>query len=291
MIEVILESLYDTTKTFFFILVFYIVFSFIEMFLVKRLASKNKTSVLFGAVVGLIPQCGVSVVGSDLYLKRHISVGTLLAIFLTCSDEALPLLFTSGSDNLIAALMLVLLKFSIGFTIGYFADMIITKKEVHEHLLDCNHEDINVHVGCCNHHIDDEEEDGFDRHIWHPFLHSLKLAIYILVINVVIGALVYWLGEETLGKFLEINRYVAPLFALIIGLIPNCASSVILAELYIVGTLSFGALLSGLLVNAGLGMIFLLKGNIKMKEKIGILTSLIFTSLVSGYILCIILGF
>ena len=150
---------------------------------------------------------------------------------------------------------------------------------------------IHIHQGCCNHHIDDEDEDKFDRHLWHPFLHSLKLAMYVFIINLILGTIIYFIGRDNLEAFLQSNKYLAPLFATLIGLIPNCASSVILAELYVLQTLSFGSILAGLLVNAGLGMVFLFKGKEKSSNKVLILGILISVALFVGYITCLILGF
>ena len=291
MIDVILDSLKDSIKVFIFILLFYMFFSFIELAVVKKITKKNTTSLLYGSLAGLVPQCGVSVVASDLYLKRHISAGTLMAIFLTCSDEALPLLLSSGVSNIPWVILLVIIKFIIGFVSGFVIDLIIEKKEVQLHLKECHNEDIHIHQGCCHHHIDGDEEDKFERHVWHPFLHSLKLSVYVLAINILLGLIIYFIGENNLENFLEFNKYLTPLFSIIIGLIPNCASSIILAQLYITNSISFGAILAGLLVNAGLGMVFLFKGKGELKHKLYILITLISISLLSGYVTCLILGF
>ena len=291
MIDVILETLHDSIRVFIFIFIFYVLFSFVEVKVVQKLTKKNTASLIYGSLAGLIPQCGVSVVASDLYLKRHISVGTLIAIFLTCSDEALPLILSSGIGSIWIVILLIVIKFVVGFISGFMVDVLVTKKDVVEHLKTCDCCDIEVHTGCCNHHIDDEREDKFDIHVWHPFLHSLKLTAYVLIINFILGTIIHFVGESTLESFLEYNKYLSPLFSIIIGLIPNCASSVILAELYISKSISFGTILAGLLMNAGLGMVFLFKGKERLKNKLFILFTLIMISLVCGYITCLILGF
>lgn len=291
MVDVILEALFDTLKAFFFILIVYFILSFLEFKIATKLSKKNKMSPFFGTLFGLIPQCGVSVIASDLYLKRHISIGTLIAVFLACSDEALPILLSSSKESALSVIPILIIKFIVGFISGFIIDLIISKKEVEQHLDVCDNKDIEVHTGCCCHHIDDEKEDWFENHIWHPFIHTLKLCGYILLINVFLGTIIYFIGEDNLSNFLLVNKYISPLLSILIGLIPNCASSVILAELYIKGSLSFGAILAGLCVNAGLGLVFLFKGKEKTKNKIYILLTLVGISLVVGYIANFIIGF
>ena len=289
--EVLLDSVYDSLKLFIVVFVIYIIFSFLESRIANKLNKKNNMSPLYGSLFGLIPQCGVSVVAGDLYLKRHISVGTLIAIFLSCSDEALPILLASGDSKTIMIIPLLIIKFIVGFITGFLIDLVITKKEIKEHLDSCDHLDIEVHTGCCNHHIDDAEEDWFEEHIWHPFMHSLKLLGYVLLINIVFGMIVNFIGENNLMLFLNTNKYVSPLFSVIIGLIPNCVSSVLLMELYINNGITFGALLAGLCVNAGLGLVFIFKDKKEVKRNVYIMLTLISVSLLVGYLTCCILGF
>ena len=290
MIDVILDAVYDSIKAFFVIFVVYIILSFVEIKIANKLKKGSKLSPLYGAVVGLIPQCGISVVGADLYSKKHISVGTLMAIFIACSDEAIPLILGGGISKAIAVFPLLLFKLIIGFSVGVIVDLVISNKDVAQHMESCKHHDIETHTGCCHHHID--EDDGrFETHIYHPFIHSLKLFAYVLGINVVLGLIVYFIGEDTLSSFLENSKYLSVFYAVIVGLIPNCSSSVILAELFINNSLSFGATLAGLCVNAGLGMVFLFKDKSNIKRNVLILISLISISLIVGYLVCLLNGF
>lgn len=291
MIDVVLEALHDGFKAFIFIFAIYIILSFLEFKIANKLNKENHLSPLYGALIGLIPQCGVSVVASDLYLKRHISIGTLIAIFLACSDEAIPILLSYGDSKALMVIPLVITKFVVGFIAGFTIDLIVSKKEVNTHLEECDHHDIEIHTGCCHHHIDDRHEDWFEKHLWHPFLHSLKLFGYVLLINIIFGMIVYFIGEGRIEEFLSINKYVAPCIAVFVGLIPNCASSVILTQLYISGGLSFGATLAGLCVNAGLGLVFLFKSKNGIKNNSLILLTLMGISLLVGYLTCLIMGF
>ena len=135
-------------------------------------------------------------------------------------------------------------------------------------------------IGCCHH---DVEPTKFE---WlHPILHSLKILLFIFIINLILGTIIYFWGEENLANFLTSSYVFQPLLCVLIGLIPNCASSVVLTELYLSGSLSFGAILAGLCVNAGLGIIFLFKQHRNVKEIVFIMLMLIIPSLILGYAL------
>ena len=125
----------------------------------------------------------------------------------------------------------------------------------------------------------------------HPLIHSLKIFVYVLIINILFGTIIYIIGEDTLVKFLQTNKYIAPLLTTLIGVIPNCAASVIITEVYLLNGISFGACLSGLVMNAGLGLVFLFKKKEAIKENFIILGVMIATSLILGYATCLIMGF
>ena len=148
------------------------------------------------------------------------------------------------------------------------------EKEAHE-----NGEHHHVHA-CCNHEFKGQ------KYNWkHPLVHCIKITLYIFIVNVVMGLIVELVGEDNLSAFLKSSSVFQPLLALVIGLIPNCASSVILTELYLMGGLSFGAIVAGLSVNAGLGLMILFKENKNIKENLFIVACLVASSLVFGYAL------
>lgn len=293
--EVLLDALLDSLKVLGVAFVLYIIISFLEEKIASSLTKKSKLSPLIASALGLIPQCGLGVVASDLYVKRHITMGTLIALFLSCSDEALPIILTS--DKAITLIPIIIIKFVIGFIVGFVVDLFYTKskEEIHEHMEHCHHHmEEEIHVGCCNHHIEeDEEESKLHKHLLHPLLHSLKIFGYVLVINIVLGTLIYLIGgEEVLANFLANSRWLAPLFSTLIGLIPNCAASVVIAEVYLVEGASFmGACISGLLMNAGLGLLFLFKNKGHAKENFTILAIMFSVSIVVGYVTTLILTF
>lgn len=279
MLDVILDALLDSIKVFVFVVIIYILFSFIEPAIAKSVRKNSKWSPLFGALFGIAPQCGISVVASDLYQKRHITAGTLVAVFLACSDEAIPV-FLSNMEKAYMLIPLLLIKFVTGFLVGFLIDLIYTRKieekEVNEEI-----DESFIHKGCCHHHI--EEDNKLKKHIIHPFIHSLKIFAYVLIINIVFGIIIFEVKEENVVKLLNNSRAFGPLFGMLVGLIPNCSSSVILSKLYLLGGISFGTCLSGLLINAGLGLLFLFKKREFLKENLFILGILVVTSLVVGY--------
>ena len=284
MAEMALDSFLDSLKVFGFAFVIYVLLSFFEGRVARLLEKKGRFAPVFGALCGTIPQCGISVVGSDLYLKRHLSVGTLLAIFIACSDEALPVLFGDVTGKWYAAFPLIAIKIIAGLSIGLLVDLIPTKgkRAVEEHIEHCEGESA-CHYGCCGHEIEEEHESAWHEHLLHPLWHSFKIFVFAFLVSFFFGWIVLSVGGTAVfSEFLQSNYYLSPLFAVLVGLIPNCASSVMISELFIQGGLPFGALLAGLVVNAGLGPLYLFrKGN--LKEAFAIMGTLVVIAVALGY--------
>lgn len=314
-LEVLLEAFLDTAKILPFLFIVYYLIELLEFKYAVKFSKnkflKGKASPIFGAVIGCVPQCGFSVISTDLFSKKIISVGALIAVFIATSDEAIPLM-VANPTSIHWMIALIAIKVALGIIVGYlsiFLYNVIFKRKVkglevdkeehhheddfseeehhnHEHHQDSEHNEEHeiVRAGCCHH---DMQSKTFD---WlHPLLHCLKISAFILVINVIFGCITHiWVGEETLTTFLAQSQYMQPILAVLIGLIPNCASSVVLTELFLVGGLKFGALVAGLSVNAGLGLIMLLKQNKNWKENLFIIAMLIIPSLLMGYFLLFI---
>lgn len=280
--DIIMDALKDSLLIFAFVFVVHLILSYFENGLSNFLVKRRKTGPFFGALFGLIPQCGTSVIGADLYLKKYISLGVLCAIFLSCSDEAFIAILASGSEKTFMILPLIGIKFAVGFVSGIVIDLIYHKQEV-----------INVDKELEHHtcHVHDKENTDLHQHLIHPLLHSVEIFFYVFVINLILGFIIGFVGEDNFAAFLDTNKYLTPLYACIIGLIPNCASSLLLTELFLGGNLSFGALTAGLLVNSGLGMMVLIKNRRSMKNVLLILGICLFVSIVSGYVICLINGF
>ena len=305
--EWLLDALIDSAKLLPFLFVAYIVIEVIESFTSKKVASKNfykgKFGPLIGSSFGMIPQCGFSVVATDLYSRQKITIGTLIAIFIATSDEALPILFGNLNNVKIGEtiLILILTKFVIGliggYTVDIFANLINKKKkvpqieEVQEENHDCeeekehNHEEEGLHKGCCGHSIEEDKVHPAKQYLLHPLLHTLKIFAYILIVNIVFSALVFYIGEESITTFLINAKYFAPLFATLIGLIPNCASSVVLTNLLVIGGLNISACIAGLIMNAGIAYLVLFKQNKNIKVNFAIIGIMAVISIATGYIM------
>ena len=316
-LHVLLHSLIDTAKLLPFLVIVYFLIEFLEYKNIFKFESskllKGKYSPTVGALFGSVPQCGFSVISSELYAKRKVSVGALIAVFIATSDEALPIMI-SNYKSIPSLLMLVLVKVIMAISVGYLTMFLYSKifkpnkseslqhedehehdehehdeheHDEHEHEHDEEHEKEahekgehhHVHA-CCNH-----EFKGQKYNYKHPLIHCIKITIYIFVVNVIMGLVVELVGEDNLSAFLKSSSVFQPLLALVIGLIPNCASSVILTELYLMGGLSFGAIVTGLSVNAGLGLLILFKENKNIKENLFIVACLVVSSLAFGYAL------
>ena len=300
-LHVILHSLEEAVKL---LPILFLVYFLIELLEYKNIFKfenskllKGKASPAMGALFGSVPQCGFSVISSELYSKRKISIGALIAVFVATSDEALPLML-SNYKAIPSLLLLLAVKIVMAISIGYLAMFLYSKvfkfnnsknntpkieEKHHDEHEDPDDEDEHhdEHIHACCHH--DLQDSLFD---WkHPLVHCLKIILYIFIFNVIFGTIVELVGEDNLISFLGSNNLLQPLLAVIIGLIPNCVSSVILTELYLAGGLTFGSIVAGLSVNAGIGIIVLMKENKNKKENLFIILSLIIPSLIFGYLL------
>ena len=281
-LDIFLDALKDSALVLAFVFFFHVVLAFFEDKLAKFLVKKRYTGPLFGSLFGLIPQCGTSVLAADLYIKKYITLGTIVAVFLSCSDEALILLLTKPSEKTWFVIPLILTKFVLGFAVGIIIDLIHRKQEIAEPVEELQD------VICEEHHHKDVK---FHKYFLHPLIHALEIFAYVLVINIALGCIIGSVGEENFTNFIATNKYVSPIFSSLIGLIPNCASSVLLSELFLGGNLSFGALTAGLLVNSGLGITMLLKSKSTLKSAALILGICFAVAILSGYIICLIVGF
>lgn len=323
--DVILDALIDTAKLLPLLFIVYYIIELIEYKYALKFQNnkflKGKASPVIGALLGCVPQCGFSVVTTDLYSRRSVSIGALIAVYIATSDEAIPLMI-SNPDSILWLLALIGIKIVLAILIGYLAMYLYKvifkrkkeyvspnnhnekvveddhshnendKEDIHNEqtsgvVLEGNVEEINVetqsdvHGGCCHHHVGKKTFDWL-----HPLLHCLKISAFILVINLLFGFITeIWIGEEALTNFLASSLHWQPVLAIIIGLIPNCVSSVVITELFLMGGLSFGSLVAGLMVNAGIGLIILLKQNKNWKENLFIFLMLIIPSLIAGYAL------
>ena len=284
MAEWAVDAVIDSIKTLPFL---FIVFLFIELFehfwanKIKNFLkiSKNQGPLL-GSIAASIPQCGFSVVASALYSEKYITRGTIIAVYLATSDEAIPvlLMYPKFFKYIIP---LILIKLLIAIPVGYLIDKIF-KNEVLE---DVHHEHHNEeeHVeGCCRHDITLHRKRDF---LIHPAKHTVGIFIFILLITLFLNFVLSQLDIENLNIFKESFAFLAPLITAIFGLIPNCAVSVGLVLLFIKGTITFGAMMSGLMTSAGIGLLVLFKNNKNKKDTSFILLTLVIIGYITGLIL------
>lgn len=268
-IDVLLDALLDTVKLAPFLFAAYLLLEYLEHRSSNKLASfltDGKFGVPGGAVLGCIPQCGMSVAVSHLFSAGAVGAGTLVAVFVSCSDEAVPVLLADFS-HLGSIVPLLLSKVALAVVAGYLFDLIFRRHKFggghHTHEHDCDECD---RIEEAHHHHCGEKCDS------NVFLSALKRSLeviaFILVVNIVMGFAVHFIGEEAISAFAQKNKMLQPLFAAMIGLIPNCAGSVVLTQLYINGSIGFGAVLSGLSVGSGVGYIALFKANKHIKENL-----------------------
>ena len=278
MLDAILDAVMDSLKLLPFLFLTYLLMEYLEHKTSEKSKNAIKKSGKFGPVIGsllgAVPQCGFSVSATNLYAGRVITLGTLIAIYLSTSDEMLPILISSGT-NIGLIIEILIVKILIGMIVGIAIDLIYknTKKAQEEHIHDlCEHE----HCHC---------EDGILKS---SAIHTMQIFVFILIVSIAFNIVLTLIGEDNLSMFLSNNKLLAPLLACLIGLIPNCASSVILTEAFTGGIIGIGTLIGGLLVNSGLGLMVLFKVNKNIKENIKIVSLLYIVGVLSGIIIEII---
>lgn len=276
--DIVLDALFDTVKLLPFLFVTYLIMEYIEHKMsekTKNIVKKSKKfGPLFGGFAGVVPQCGFSASATNLYAGRVISLGTLIAVYLSTSDEMLPI-FLSESVPIGTILGILGIKLLIGIIVGFIIDIIFRfiKKE--------KLEDEQIHDLCEHEHCDCEHNNLFLS----AFKHTVNITIYIFLISLVISCIVEFVGEKNIEVFMKNNTILGPIISSLIGLIPNCAASVIITNLYIQNIINGASLISGLLTGAGVGLIVLFKMNKNLKENMMIVGILYVVGVVTGILM------
>lgn len=281
MLDIILDTLIDSIKLLPFLFVTYLILEYLEHKTGGKAQNVIKKSGKFGpaigSLLGIVPQCGFSAAAANFYAGRVISLGTLIAIFLSTSDEMLPILISEAAPiSLIGKVILI--KLLIGMVCGFIIDLFSKfnnkekniEKEI-EHLCEHDHCD-------CEHGV-----------VKSAIKHSLNIFVFIIIVSFILNLLIHFIGEDTISSIFNSNKILGPILASFVGLIPNCASSVILTQLNLSGVIPLSTMISGLLVNAGLGLLVLFRVNNNLKENILITTLLYVIGVLSGFILGIFL--
>lgn len=290
LLEIVSHALKDTLPLLPWILFMYVLIELLES--KTDLKSANRFGGKFGPVVGsatgLIPQCGFSVMASKLYEQKYITLGTLIAIFFSTSDEAFIILLSSGAGA-IWVLPTLVVKILLGIAVGYGVDFALkavgkgqacvtmpengknaSPNTVHEIFIQSylDDKDIDVVCSCGKNH---GENGGWKKYLLSPLLHTLKVAVFIFLVNLVLTGVVHSVGEEAFIAFMHRNRFVQPLVTCAIGLIPNCASSVVITEAFLGGGITFGSFVAGLCANAGMGFVVLLRNVRRWKRNLALI--------------------
>lgn len=266
MIDILLDTVYDSVKLLPFLFLTYFLMEALEHKTGNRARNRIKTAGKFGpiwgGVLGLMPQCGFSAAASSLYAGRVITVGTLLAIYLSTSDEMLPILISEAVPA-VTILKILAVKVAIAMISGIVIEFLYVK------LMQKTEKEMDIHIVCEEEHC--HCEDGI---VVSALKHTLKIFFYIFLISLILNIVISMVGESTLANLFSGMPFVGELIAALVGLIPNCASSVIITQLYLDGIINAGVMMSGLLVNAGVGILVLLRLNRNIKQNLGIVATL-----------------
>lgn len=279
-LDILLDALIDTAKL--------IPFLFLTYLAMEYLEHKTSTKVLIwvqkagnfgpliGGALGAVPQCGFSAAASSLYAGKVISIGTLIAIYLSTSDEMLPILISEKAPIKFIA-MVILAKIALGILWGYICDYTIFRN-------DTAHEHIHIHNMC------EEDHCNCDKGILGSAVkHTLQIALFILIVSLVLNGAITLVGENALTGFILYNNFWGPVLAGLIGLIPNCAASVVITKLYLEGAIGVGAMMAGLLTGAGVGWIVLARASHSIKRTIKVVISMYVIGVLSGLMIGIFL--
>ena len=283
MLDVVLDTLVDGVKLLPFLFLTYLAMEYIE----HKTTAKTKNTIkksgklgpLVGGILGAFPQCGFSTAGSNLYAGRVITLGTLISIYLSTSDEMLPV-FLSEKVPMTTILSMIAVKAVIGMVAGFIIDFVIRIRKSSQE------QDFTSKIG----HMCDHDHCHCDKSIVRSALnHTLTIFAFILVISFLLNTAVFFVGEEAIAGIILNRPVLGSILSGIVGLIPNCAASVVITQLYVEGVISIGATMSGLLVGAGAGLIVLFKENRDIKENIKIVALLYAIGVACGIIIDFIL--
>lgn len=279
--EIILDGVLDALKALPFLFGAYLLIEFLEHKAGDKLSGTLQKMGRFGpvggAVLGCVPQCGFSVAASNLYAGRLVTAGTLIAVFLSTSDQAVPILLTHP-EQIGLILKLLLIKIILAVIAGFAVDLMIKlfkKNTYNSKNAPC--EEICADCDC--------EHNGIVKSAFH---HTVGIFIFILIINLVMNTIMTVVGEDAISSALMQIKWLQPIIAGIVGLIPNCAVSVVITELYLQGGLTFGSLVAGLSTGAGLGIVVLFKTNKHTKQNVFITLTTLGFGILAGFVVDIL---
>ena len=241
----------------------------------------RQTGPLLGALLGVVPQCGISGAAASLFSTGAITVGTMLAVFFACSDEMLPILLAALTDpgSTVTAgsiALIVAAKAACAVILGYLSDLILRR---------VTSTDRDIHSFCEREHCACEDEEG--SVFVSALKHTLKIAIMLIAVGFALNLLLDLVGPERVGRLFVRLPLLSELLVALFGLIPNCSVSVILTQLYLSNVIPIGCLFAGLLSNAGIGLLVLLRNNKRPKENAAIVAVLYGLSALTGALITV----
>lgn len=300
MYEIFYDALVDSANTIPFLLIIYIAIELIEY----KFGDRIKTTVqkagssgpFFGALSGSFPQCGFSVIATALYTQRLATIGTLLAVYLSTSDEAIPIIL-SQPEKAHIVIPIILTKIIIAIIAGYSIDWFMRKsqKKTLKHIDNYakgvddekhHHEEKTNKKACCGHDLDHKTKKLSIKEIFfHPLIHTLKIFGFIFIATAILNSIIFMVGQDNIENALASVKILQPVFTAIIGLIPNCAASVVITELYLKGAITYGAVISGLCASGGLGLLILTKEEKNKNNVLMIISLLLLISIIAGLVI------
>lgn len=274
LLDCLKDAFIDSVKILPFLLATYLVLEYIEHVTGEGLVNMIRNSGIFGPVIGgilgAIPQCGISSAASNFYAGRIISLGTLIAIYLSTSDEMLPIMISNATSTSVI-MKVILLKILFGMGAGIVIDVVFRRSRYAK----------TLHFGESDNHIHDdcEEEEGF---VMSAVKHTAKVIFFIFAVSLVLNVIIAVIGEDSISSFVFNAPVIGNILAGLVGLIPNCAASVVITNLFLSDAISFGAMMSGLFAGAGIGLLVLFRLNHNRWENVRIVGLLYVISVILG---------
>ncbi len=272
-LEFLLHTLEHTLPIIPFLFLTYLIIEYFEHRatekLLQRIQSSAKLGPLWGSIAGLFPQCGFSSIASTFYVNRFITFGTLIAIFLATSDEMIPVLLTVD-PGLIPPILII--KLGVGIFVGFLIDFIIRSRGK-------KHPEIQVGAICQQEGCHCDSHEGILKPALH---HTLKITVYIFLVSLALTVLLHFID---IGAFLSGRPLIGVFMAALIGFTPNCATSIVITQLYASGSISFGIMTAGLLTNSGVGILVLFRINKNLRENLFILGILLVVAILTGLVI------
>ena len=276
MLDIIADTLLDALKLLPFLFLTYLLMEFIEHKMGERtekiIHRSGRLGPLFGSLCGCVPQCGFSAAASNFYACRVITLGTLISVYLSTSDEMLPIMISERAGAKLI-FTVIGIKIIYGMLIGFIIDFVFRRKD----------DTPRIHELC------EHEKCHCENNIFIPALrHTGEIILYIVIISFVLNTVIYYVGEENIKSVILNKPILGEAISGVVGLVPNCAASVIITELFLEGLLDFGSLMAGLFVGAGVGLLILFKVNRSIKENFAVLGVLYASGVLGGIIIDLI---